>query len=99
MSKFTATISEIINTANALEELNGQFGQRVTELAALESELGEMWQGESNNAFRTAFNDDRSKWTDFQNIVSQYIQALRNAAEKLATAEEKNKDTATRRTY
>ena len=99
MPKILATISQITSTATELENLNTQFGQKVTELAALESELGAMWQGEANNAFRTAFNNDRDKWAQFQQIISQYIQALRNAAERLANAEETNKDTATRRSY
>lgn len=98
MSKINVTIAELVNAANTLNELNNSFKSKITEMNSLESELGAMWQGDSNNAFRTAYSSDREQWTTFSQVIDQYIQGLNRIAEKYSEAEGSNVDTARTRT-
>jgi len=93
MSKILVTAAELTAAANQLADMNASFRTKVTEMAGLESELGGMWQGEANNAFRTAFNNDRDQWDTFAGVIDQYVQALNSAAQKYAEAEQTNVET------
>jgi len=87
MPKINVTISELNNTANALEEMNRLFIGRVAELENLEHELNSMWQGEANDAFRNAFESDHTQWAEFAVIIQHYVNSLRNIAEQYSQAE------------
>lgn len=99
MSRINVAVSELQNAVNTLTDLNGTFRTKVTEMGSLESELGGMWQGEANNAFRTAFSNDREQWNMFAQLVDQYIQTLSNIAARYAQTEEINTQEAKNRTY
>lgn len=99
MAKINVTVSELINAVKLLNERNGNFRSKVTEMAGLESELGAMWQGEANNAFRIAFNNDRQEWEYFAKLVDQYIQTLQNIADRYSRTEQDNTTQAKNRTY
>lgn len=99
MAKINVTVSELFNAVNLLNERNGSFRGKVVEMAGLESELGAMWQGEANNAFRTAFNNDRQAWDNFAKLVDQYIATLKSIADRYVQTEETNTTQAKNRTY
>lgn len=94
---FKVSSQELRQKAANLEQLNGNFRKRVEELAASEQNLSTMWEGEAQKAFRTAFNNDRQKFTAFAEGIARYVQALIAAAEKYEQAEAKNVTTASTR--
>ena len=99
MSKFSVTASELISTANYLSEENNQFRSRVNDLVNCASELSSMWEGEANAQFNNAFNTDKERWSEFANLIDQYVEAIKTIAQTYANAEEANVSTATTRTY
>lgn len=99
MSKFSVTANELTTAASYLSEDNSQFRSRVNDLVTCASELASMWQGEANTQFNNAFNTDQERWTEFASLIDQYVEALTQAAQTYATAEETNVSTATTRTY
>lgn len=99
MAKFEVTTSQLKGAINDLTADNSEFRSRVNELQELQQELAAEWQGDSNTAFTTAFNNDKNQWDAFASLVDQYIQALQSIMETYEQAEIANKETATTRTY
>lgn len=99
MSRFSVTAGELNNTIATLVEDNNQFRARVTDLVNCANELATMWQGQANDRFNTALNNDRERWNEFAMLIDQYTEALRAVLQTYNNAEETNVSTATTRTY
>lgn len=97
MAEIRVTPKELINKATELENLNRQFRQEVEKMVGYESELAGMWEGESQRAFRTAFNNDKQKMDTFAQNIDRYVQALRDDANRYETAENAASSIATQR--
>ena len=94
MSYFKVSSQELRNKAGELQQLNTNFKNQVEALVNSEQTLASMWEGEAQQAFRTAFNNDRQKFGEFATGIAKYVQALRDAAQKYEQAEAKNVNTA-----
>ena len=92
-------LRELIAKANELKSLNEQFKARIGELEATEGNLRTMWEGEANDAFHTAFTNDKIQMTNFYNAIEVYIVRLLEIAAKYQQAEAVNTEIATNRTY
>ena len=99
MPRFTLTAQQLQNTASELSSSNGEFKNRVSELLAVQQELNGQWQGDANNAFNTAFNNDKGQWDTFAQLMDQYIEALQTIKQTYETAEQANVTTATTRNF
>ena len=99
MAAFNVTVSELVNKANDLSNLNQRFETEVNNLADLEVTLNGMWEGDARKAFHTAFNNDIMQMKNFHTAVADYVTILLESAQKYADAENANVDTANRRTY
>ena len=97
--RIEVTSAQLEAAIQQLTEKNGQFVSRVQELGTLQEELRGQWEGEANNAFNTAFQTDKGKWTTFSQTITQYIQALQQIKQAYDQAEATNVATATNRTY
>ena len=73
-----------------LEQMNVQFRKAVSQLSDSEASLAQMWEGEAQKAFRTAFNQDREQFEAFAQGIDKYVQALREAVSQYESAENKN---------
>ena len=93
------TASQLIAQAETLESLNTNFKQSVENLDATENALRGMWEGEANNAFHTAFQNDKTKMNNFYNAIEVYVMRLREIAARYQQAEATNTEIATNRTY
>ncbi len=91
--------SELIAKANELKNLNSQFKGAISELETAEETLRTMWEGEANDAFHTAFTNDKIQMTNFYNAIEVYIYRLLEIAAKYQQAEATNTDIASTRTY
>lgn len=97
MAEIKVTPRELRTKADELERLNRQFRQEVEKMVGYEAELAGMWEGESQKAFRKAFNDDRVKMDRFALNIDKYVLALREDAQKYEEAEQKATNIATTR--
>ena len=76
MAKFQVTTAELKAAIADLQEKNGTFKNKVSELEQSQQALRAQWQGDANTAFNTAFENDKAQWTTFSTLIDQYIQAL-----------------------
>lgn len=87
MAEIKVTPSELKSKADMLQQYNTSFRSEVQKMVGYESQLASMWEGESQKAFRAAFNADREKMERFAANIDQYVQALRDDAQKYEQAE------------
>ena len=82
------TPQQLTDKASVLENLNKQFHAEVEKMVGYEGQLAQMWEGESQQAFRAAFQTDKGKMDAFEKNIEQYIIALRENAQRYQTAEQ-----------
>lgn len=99
MAFFQVTSSELRNKASRLQELNGQFKAKASELQEKENALCSMWEGEAKTVFHQAFMNDRQQMEAFCGLISQYVQALLEIAARYEEAEARNREIAAARKY
>lgn len=99
MAKFQVTASELKAAITDLTEKNKAFKNKVSELEQAQQALRAKWKGDANEAFNTAFQQDKDKWTTFSNLIDQYIQALQTIVQTYERAEDTNTSTARTRSY
>lgn len=97
MAEIKVTPRELRNKADELERLNRSFRNEVEKMVGYEAQLAGMWEGESQKAFRKAFNDDKAKMDRFALNIDKYIMALREDAQKYEEAENRATSIATER--
>ena len=93
------SVTELIQKANDLKNLNMQFKGKVDELETTELTLKGMWEGDANEAFHQAFTKDKIQMTNFYNAIEVYINRLNEIAAKYQQAENTNIDIANVRHY
>jgi WXG100 family type VII secretion target len=99
MAQIMVTSSELRTAASTLREYNSSFKSQVSNLESSEGTLRTQWQGEANNAFHTAFMNDKAFMDKFATEIENYCQALETIAAKYDAAEAANVETATTRKY
>ncbi len=99
MAKFQVTTAELKAAIADLQEKNGTFKNKVSELEQSQQALRAQWQGDANTAFNTAFENDKAQWTTFSTLIDQYIQALQTILQTYEQAEATNTATANTRSY
>ena len=99
MAKFQVTTAELKAAIADLQEKNGTFKNKVSELEQSQQALIAQWQGDANTAFNTAFENDKAQWTTFSTLIDQYIQALQTILQTYEQAEATNTSTASNRSY
>ena len=99
MSEIQVTAAQLRAKAEELGAQNSQLRAQIEALAEAEQRLNSMWEGEANTAFHTAFQRDKTQFTNFFNAIQQYVQVLENVAVRYTQAESQNTDIAASRTY
>lgn len=99
MAKFQVTTAELKAAIADLQEKNGTFKNKVSELEQSQQALRAQWQGDANTAFNTAFENNKAQWTTFSTLIDQYIQALQTILQTYEQAEATNTSTASNRSY
>ena len=99
MAKFQVTTAELKAAIADLQEKNGTFKNKDSELEQSQQALRAQWQGDANTAFNTAFENDKAQWTTFSTLIDQYIQALQTILQTYEQAEATNTSTASNRSY
>lgn len=99
MSEIMVTAAQLRAKAEELENLNQQLKSQNELLGQHEEALNGMWDGDANNAFHTAFNNDRTQINNFYNAIAAYVSALRVIAQKYEQTEAQNQQIASERKY
>ena len=97
MAEIKVTPQQLRSKADTLESLNQKFRSEVEKMVGYESNLASMWEGEAQKAFRTAFNNDKTKMDRFAENIDRYVAALRDDAQRYETAENAATNIATTR--
>jgi len=82
---------EMRTAANNIEQLAGEYTQQVTALYQVGSELDSMWDGDANDTFNAQLGQDQSRFDALNNVIRQYVEALRSNADSYDRAEEEAK--------
>jgi len=93
------TAEKLRRQAGELRRLNSQFQSSVNDLVAREGTLNNQWEGDANTAFHNAFTKDKGQMEEFYKLIEQYCRALEEIAREYDTAERKNTEIASNRTY
>ena len=99
MAEFNITLSELVNKANQLSELNQTFKGQVSSMSDIENGLNGMWEGEARSTFHNAFAQDVNQMGTFYNAVAKYVETLLNTAAKYQEAEMRNVEIGKTRSY
>ncbi|MDD3253299.1 MAG: WXG100 family type VII secretion target [Lachnospiraceae bacterium] len=99
MALIRVTSSQVTSTATQLRDYNQNFNSQVQALQSSEESLNGMWDGQANDAFHAAFNNDKEYMTQFYNLINKYCEALDQIAAEYDKAESMNTDTATKRSF
>ena len=99
MALIRVTASQVKSTAMQLRDYNQNFNTQVQALQGAEESLNSMWDGQANDAFHAAFNNDKEYMSQFYNLINKYCEALDQIAAEYDNAEALNTEMATRRIY
>lgn len=99
MAQILVTSSELRTAASTLREFNTDFKKQVEDLVGSEGRLKSQWQGPANDAFHTAFMNDKTYMDKFATEIERYCQTLETIASKYDAAESANVETANTRRY
>ena len=99
MAEILVTAATLKSKADELNQMNATFKSQVGELESEENNLTSMWEGEAKTAFHNAFTKDKTQMDNFYNAITKYVAALNDIAAKYESAESKNVQTATSRSY
>lgn len=99
MASFKVTSSALKSQASELSDLNERLKTEISKLESSEASLKTMWEGEANDAFHTAFMNDKGKMDEFHNLIITYIDRLNSIAARYEQTEQANTEIASNRTY
>lgn len=99
MGYIQVTARELRNRAENLQNLNGQFQTKASELTEKETALCNMWEGAARDAFHQAYVRDKQQMDAFHQLINQYVQALLEIATRYEQAEARNSELAAARNY
>lgn len=99
MGLIQVTSAQLKTQAEELKSLNASFKSTVADLESTEGTLNSQWEGEANDAFHTAFTNDKTQMNNFYNAIEVYVQKLLEIAQNYEKAEAMNTETASSRNY
>ena len=98
-SEIRVTSATLRSKKDELIELNQKFNETADSMEETVHTLEGSWEGDSHDAFYTAFNTDKGKMTAFSGAVTQYTNALEQIIVKYEAAEAENVSIAGSRSY
>lgn len=99
MAQFLVTPTELRTAASTLREYNSNFKTQVANLEGSEGTLRSQWSGSANDAFHTAFMNDKAFMDKFAVEIEKYCQTLETIAKNYEDTENANVDIAATRKY
>lgn len=97
MAVIKVTPEMMMNTSKEIDSKIQEWGQAVQKIYTLSAEMDAMWDGLGNDAFNVVFNEDRPKFDNLTNMMVEYSDAIKQAAQTYMSGEEEVKGIVTRR--
>ncbi|MBQ9065522.1 MAG: WXG100 family type VII secretion target [Blautia sp.] len=98
-SEIRVTSASLRSKNEELIQLNQNFMETADSMENTVHTLEGSWEGESHDAFYTAFSTDKGKMGTFSGAITQYTTALEQIIAKYEAAEAQNVTIASSRTY
>ncbi len=99
VSTIQLTQSALAKKKNELETLNTQLKSQIKDMNSTEKSLMGMWEGDAAKAFDAAYDKDGVSFEKFTDLVTKYVGALESIMKLYEKAEQKNIQTAKKRSY
>lgn len=97
MAVIKVTPEMMMSTSKEIDSKIMEWNQAVQKIYALAAEMDAMWDGLGNDSFNVVFNDDRPKFTNLSNMMTEYSEAIKQAASAYVAGEEEVRNIVTRR--
>ncbi len=98
-SEIRVTSAQLRGKKEELEGMNQKFVDVVNNLDSTVHTLEGSWEGESHDAFYSAFNNDKIQMNNFANAIRAYVQGLEAIITSYENAEAQNTSIASSRNY
>ena len=98
-SEIRLTSEQLRAKKEMLQQLNRKFLDVVNSLEATVKTLDGSWEGETHDAFYSAFQNDRAQMNNFHQAIEQFSAALDQILAKYQAAENSNISIAQSRNY
>ena len=89
-SKIRVSSQELRRRAEELESLNAAFSKEVGDLRDDETLLGQSYKGDAQAQFHIQFTNDAGKFDQFAQVITRFVQQLREDADAYDRAEAAN---------
>ena len=98
-SEIRVTSATLRAKKEELAELNQKFSETADSMESTVQTLSGSWEGDSHDAFYTAFSTDKGKMATFSGAITQYTNALEQIIAKYEAAEAQNVSIASSRSF
>jgi len=89
---------EMMNAmAKEIDSKIQEWNAAVQQIYTLSAEMDAMWDGLANDSFNVVLNEDRPKFENLSNMMTEYSSAIQQAAATYIAGEEEVKGIVTRR--
>ena len=86
--------STLRSKADQLSQLNSSFKNACSTLDSQFSSLSGMWTGDSKKVFQDCYRRNQNEFNDFYKGINDYINALKQAAQRYEEMERRNAEIA-----
>ncbi|MEF9916843.1 MAG: WXG100 family type VII secretion target [Lachnospiraceae bacterium] len=97
MGQTIVTPEQMNVMATSIEGKIQEWQSAVQKIYQLHAEMDGMWDGTANDSFNLIFKEDEIKFNNLSNIMREYSNAIKTAANNYIAAEEEVKSIVTRR--
>ena len=97
MPAIRVTPEQMRNSARTVQTQASDWRVAVDRITLLVREMSSMWDGQANDAFTTAFEQDSPNFTKLSTMMNDYYTAIEAAAGKYDTGEQEVSNIVTRR--
>lgn len=99
VSTIQLTQSQLKKKKKELEDLNSKLKSQIKDMNATEKSLLGMWEGDAAKAFDASYDKDGQSFEQFTNLVTKYTVTLEAIMTLYQKSEQKNVETAKKRSY
>lgn len=97
MSQITVTPQTMISLAENIIGKIEEWNNAVQKIYSLQHEMDAMWDGTANDAFNMLFEEDSTKFRNLAQVMMEYANAIKVAANRYITAEQEVKGIVSKR--
>ena len=97
MAQTLVTPETMVTLANGVDDKIGDWNTAVQTIYRLAAEMDGMWDGDANDAFNARFDENRPKFERLSNVMAEYTNAIKQAAQNYMNGEQEAKTIVERR--